>query len=423
MGGRQGRHGLSGWRLSRAARGIVRGSIATLVSSSSAYAQLEETVGVREVSRIGGLEDPYALIQVVQVATDEQGRLYALDRLDHTVKVFDPAGEFVTELGREGDGPGEFRRPLRMGLRGDTVWVLEPPMRRMSFLTLDRSVADSRHLLDAGIDREVFVWAPAGVLADGSTLYIPLLTGGAYTSGRVPTHVTLRRFAPDGAELEAVAELWTGRNSLVIAGERGGHSMLAYQPFNDATLWAIDSQGTFLVVVDRGESKAARGEVRVSVYGVGTGEWETWVGRIGEGQRIGSAAIDSVVDVAAEMIRSRGRPDIRRESILEALHNPGFVPPVHAALIDREGRVWLETRYGEDGRTRWDVYSREGRQIARVSLPSVLDVQHVVGGCVWGLERDDLDIQYIVQYEVQGVPDLACPPRTESGRAATEGHS
>ncbi len=62
--------------------------------------------------RAGGIDDEENLFGViVQALADEEGNLYLLDNQLSNVTVFSPEGERLRELSREGDGPGESRRP------------------------------------------------------------------------------------------------------------------------------------------------------------------------------------------------------------------------------------------------------------------------------------------------------------------------
>ncbi len=69
-------------------------------------------VRLQEVWRVGGEDDDANLFGVVaQVIADEKGNLYVLDGQLSEVAVFAPDGRRTGTLGREGEGPGEFRRP------------------------------------------------------------------------------------------------------------------------------------------------------------------------------------------------------------------------------------------------------------------------------------------------------------------------
>jgi len=70
--------------------------------------------------RVGGDEEDDVLFGlIVGVAVDGDGQVYLLDSQINVVHVFSPDGEFLREIGREGEGPGEFRRPEDMFLTGE----------------------------------------------------------------------------------------------------------------------------------------------------------------------------------------------------------------------------------------------------------------------------------------------------------------
>jgi hypothetical protein len=72
------------------------------------------TLPLQELWRIGGdsAEEGQLFGVIGAVQTDTAGNVYLLDRQLSEVKVFSPDGEYLRTLGREGEGPGEFRRPV-----------------------------------------------------------------------------------------------------------------------------------------------------------------------------------------------------------------------------------------------------------------------------------------------------------------------
>lgn len=70
------------------------------------------TASAKELWRAGGEDDEEVLFGVVtQIASDERGNVFVLDAQLNQVVVFSPDGEYLRAIGREGEGPGEFRRP------------------------------------------------------------------------------------------------------------------------------------------------------------------------------------------------------------------------------------------------------------------------------------------------------------------------
>jgi hypothetical protein len=78
------------------------------------------TVDLQELWRLGGEDDEDVLLGVVaRGVMDADGNTYLLDRQLSQVLVIGLDGQLVTTLGREGDGPGEMRRPMDLFLLED----------------------------------------------------------------------------------------------------------------------------------------------------------------------------------------------------------------------------------------------------------------------------------------------------------------
>jgi hypothetical protein len=96
------------------------------------------TIQLEENWRIGGdtdSEDEFFGV-ISRVATDKSGNIYLLDSQLNEVKVFGPDGSYVNTIGREGEGPGEFRRPQDMFFLPDgNLGVLQLAPGRIVMLT------------------------------------------------------------------------------------------------------------------------------------------------------------------------------------------------------------------------------------------------------------------------------------------------
>jgi len=96
----------------------------------------------------GFLVDPYSC------DFDDEGNLYVLDQRAHHIVVFDREMRAVRIIGREGDGPGEFRfgeygaNSHRLAIAGDVLAVCAI-RRTISTFRLDGTFID-RFMLDTG---------------------------------------------------------------------------------------------------------------------------------------------------------------------------------------------------------------------------------------------------------------------------------
>lgn len=70
----------------------------------------KSTIVAQEMWRAGGDDEDVIFGVLSDVAIDAAGNLYALDSQLSSISVFDPDGILLRTIGREGEGPGEFRR-------------------------------------------------------------------------------------------------------------------------------------------------------------------------------------------------------------------------------------------------------------------------------------------------------------------------
>lgn len=79
-----------------------------------------------EIASIGSAEgeDPYLFGDVRGIAADSE-RIYVLDWQIFAVRVYDHQGVYLRDIGRQGQGPGEFRDPIAIGVHdeGDRLFV------------------------------------------------------------------------------------------------------------------------------------------------------------------------------------------------------------------------------------------------------------------------------------------------------------
>jgi len=93
-----------------------------------------------------------AFFQPSYVDTDTDGNIFVLDRGDPRIQVFDPHGNYLRTMGREGQGPGELARPSYLLVTDDYV-VVRADTRRISTWTLD-----GEHVRDTQLEDSLLGW-------------------------------------------------------------------------------------------------------------------------------------------------------------------------------------------------------------------------------------------------------------------------
>jgi len=135
---------------------IVRFSIFFLLAAASVPAATPPTielpaepplireVALEEVWRLDGEDEDVLMGNITHARIGADGLTYLLDTQLSQVLVIGQDGEVVTTLGREGDGPGEFRMPGGLFLMDDgTVGVIKTLPGKVVVLEADGTPGDS----------------------------------------------------------------------------------------------------------------------------------------------------------------------------------------------------------------------------------------------------------------------------------------
>jgi hypothetical protein len=100
--------------------------VKTVASPGKGFAE-PATLKLPELWRLGGdaesEEEFFGVISDIDI--DESGHVYLLDSQLNEAKIYTKDGEFVRSIGREGEGPGEFRAPSSMFFTANKVAVIQ----------------------------------------------------------------------------------------------------------------------------------------------------------------------------------------------------------------------------------------------------------------------------------------------------------
>ena len=191
-------------------------------------------------------EDPYMLGNIEGVAVAGE-RIYVLDRTVNTVRVYDLSGSHLMDVGRAGQGPGEFENPylLAVSPAGDVAV--------RTFAGVELFDSDGTHLRSVN--------EPGGIILpflfdNDGTVYVPASWADDASGSRQSGHVTIR---PDGSRGERIPgpSLVDWRPWALMA-QGNGRSRQQSVPFSPSTVSTLAPSGA----VVQGASDAYRLEVR-----------------------------------------------------------------------------------------------------------------------------------------------------------------
>ena len=235
-------------------RSLLLGS-ALALGAAPVSGQVPEWTLERGVT-IGSVDDPvYGLSEVGGILADAE-RAFVLLRQDATVRVFSRAGEFIRDLGRRGEGPGEFTRPNQIGWHGSRLWINESMSPRLTFFDVATGEAETIRY-GADVPGSLHRWMPSAVLADGRVVASPQLAtgpGGAMGASELPIIVT----EPDGTLRDTLTlQSIDGLVGRITAGRSVGETLVT-SPIPDLDLIAFAPDGSSVVVVKRRAGTGAR---------------------------------------------------------------------------------------------------------------------------------------------------------------------
>lgn len=369
------------------------------VGDDGDYPELEAI----ETLRIGSVDDPEtALTWIVGVRVASDGRIYSLHPQEQQVRVHASDGTPIGRIGRDGEGPGEFRSPYSFGMLGDTLWVLDFNAYRLSYFDLDGTLLRilSPPVEYGGQGRNPP--RPSGLLADGTLRASPPALDYLIATGAM-TEQPVMRMDTAGRVLDT---LFTRdvRNSafLVEGGGAQTFGMVGHQPFLDNQLIILDRSGRGLVTVDR--AALPQPEPRFTVTRLGE-SGDTVFSRAfpytplpipdSEVDSVANAFVESVVESFGASVRRAAEEQTRAK-----LYRPAHRPPVQSTHVGSDGSIWLNLASKSDSASTWLVLHEDGNPVGTVSLPSGLRINEARSGTIWGTVNDELDVPYIVRYSV-----------------------
>jgi hypothetical protein len=301
---------------------------------------------------VAGLDGPEEslLFLPTNLIIDTEGNLYIADAGQHAILVFDRDGKFIRAIGREGDGPGEFRMPAVSYFSWNGELVVEDPGNgRRSFLSMDGEFLRSENM--------------GPVFMSGS----PIQTvKGEYV--RPGQGAVIMRMSAGGADEEpeppGLIEVIDGEGNikLKIGTQKEHEDQMIGMLINRVTMDYAPPNHVVACFQNANE---------IHVYNKSTGELERIITR-----RLAFNPKDPDMNIVTERttdpvggvrVGARLRPDVD--------------PIADDVAVDREGRIWVLTHLmtsdesGEkeaegdfEGLMRLEVFSMEGELLSTIPL-------------------------------------------------------
>ena len=357
--------------------------------------------------RIGAVDDPeYAFGYVRALAEGPDGRLYSLHSRETAIRRWTSAGEPDGVVGREGEGPGEFIQPFGLGFFGDSLWVMDLRAYRVSFFDGSGSyLGGATPKVDLGgpESRERSPARPEVPLRDGSFYGRSPAWSDAIARGQLTEVPHVHMDSAGMVDQTIWVQPYRTTDILGLVREVGG--TFAPQPFGDEFLTGLTPDGSLLVLDRRVSEEPAPSFSLTKLDMSGDTAFRSEVPY--EAVVLERSEVDSAVAVMTDQLfdfMSRGNADLSRRSLQEDIEAAMYAPPTRPAVremvVSGSGHVWLKRAEALGGEAIWLVLDDEGRPLAQVETPPEMRVLAIYDTHLWGVETDDLDVNYIVRYEL-----------------------
>ena len=358
-------------------------------------------------------EDHYMLGDVRSIAVAPDGSIYAMDTQVPALRKYGPDGRYIATLGREGEGPGEYRGPdggLAV-LEDGRVVLRDPRNGRLQVYSAD--------------GEPTATWPIRGNFNTSNPMVVD-------TAGRVYTQILLDPEASvmdwriglvaiDAATGEPVdtiaAPVWDYEAPRLVAqrtSDSGTSTSVNSVPFSPSKAWAFSPLGYMVGGVS-------------SRYTVDQYRSDGSVLRV---ERVYEPV--SVEGGERADREARTRWSMRQTQPDWSWNGPAIPdhkPPFRELYVGVEGRIWVllhqpgeripeDEILGEDPddpdarpAPRWrepvafDVFEPDGRYLGMVTAPTGFSVNPtpVFGrDHVWAVVRDELDVQYVTRFRIAG---------------------
>jgi len=336
----------------------------------------------------------------VRVTADNQC-VFVLEPFQSRVSIWTPDGRRLVDLGRSGEGPGDFSHPHRVDLDDSGFYIRD--QQRISYFSYDGSLLRTVPNLPASVSYQGFPIRTYVFLEDGSFLGVPGISTrvrfGHWGDDPIHTKPVLRVRRSDKGWLQEELLRYDFRTATMAIPYRDGYYH-AGQPYADSDWYRLDREAASVVLARSAGDDLQGGEADlIEVNATGDTVWrrrlELEAAKLS--QAMLDATMDSLVDVVMkEMEVGRGRA---RDLAEEALYAPEYLPSVRSFMLSASsGQVWLRSQERVDTLSVWYSIERGDTVMPprRVLLPESIVLTDATETHVWGVWKDQLDVSHVV---------------------------
>ena len=355
---------------------LLFGIAVLLPSQDNRSVQRVSSQTLTEVARWGGSDDDTIFSsRIGSAALHHSGLLVVTFPQLGRVLITRLGSRRLQQIGRMGQGPGEFTRPGSVGWKGDSLWIWDSALLRLSWLDTQGHFLGSERSQESG-----------GIY--------PLLDGSWYrflANELGDTSAKVVRVSPDRRRTSNIVSYsWPKAPPLNIKVQQ--NAIVGVQPFLNQANVVVSATSNNLFVV---EPLQKPGAVRLRLVS-------------SAGQTLTDRQLmlplqpltDSFYNAALSVWRERGGPEHRSlppDVLQRSIYRPKYLPTVRGRMVAAEETLWLQAGPETSSFTTWVLVSPAGEVVGSVTGPPQLRLLAATGANIVGALTTETGVEALVQ--------------------------
>ena len=355
---------------------------------------------VKEEMRIGTAEGEaeYQFGMLTGLGVTSDGSIVVADQQGQHLKVFSADGKYVRTIGKAGAGPGELGLGIGALVVGpeDTLLVADMGNQRVNIYLVDGTFVRSFPLdIRQGLPLRWEGTRDGRLVSQVRQVQFPGMPAPTDSSDVI----VVRR--SDGTVGDTLLRVPSGR-TLSLGGPRPEVKLFSAEP-----AWAMYDNDLLYGVNDT---------YRIGVYAPG-GTLQRVITKPATPGAISDADQQAMLHAFERLWKQFGLSPQQVAAAKQTIKFAERYPAYFQMLEGMDGSIWvqgiqsptnlppeLQESYNPQldlGTPEWDVFDAEGRYLGLVRMPARFQPLRFVGNDVYGIQRDDLDVQYVVKLAIE----------------------
>jgi hypothetical protein len=347
-------------------------------------AEPPQQIQLKKEQIIGG-ENKIPIGRFMDVAVDNNGRVYIADGEQRNIKVFAPDGEYITSLGRKGKGPGEFTNISNLHAIRNQLFVHDNSRQRVVVFSLNDfnydhtiKIADNRGNFDEL--REAY---PGRFHAVNDSMFQIEFYKTAFPEGKKEWKRAIRTsfyYPLDENGRITSDSLFQMKSAVRVFVPVGGYTVDRRTGLYGKALKVVSGAGNIY--------RAWSDDFLIKVYNP-DGQYQRAFYYPYERASLSRESADDA-KIPDFILKGMSRMDL-----------PDNWPALNAMLIDDQNRIWISTIVKNQNIYEWWVLKDSGQLIAKFTRPRDQSFMAIKNGYLYSLEtKGETELKQVVKYRI-----------------------